>query len=285
MKSHIILGLGIGILTGAVAFAQDATRPSDGDDQTSIHHPKIQKRLQAGTDATVNTTSITGYSSYAYKRDGAQKGRLGKIFKYAFGRTETGSWGMKFVLPFEMVDPGDSSDKTNTSGLGDIQLRLNRAFKVTDKLRMSMALGARFDTAGADILGGEASEAEDDLLGGGSDVLNLSGHASYLLAKRTRGKFSLIYEGSVQTDRDRKNVSALTPTVGLSGILPYHLLWDVAYGAKFNLSTDDYKDSAKLGLRMLLGERKLWSMDGVIKVPIKEVSTHYVIGGTIARHY
>jgi hypothetical protein len=292
MRTRVMLIVGFCILTGGVASADDAGSPSigdagspaTGDASSGVHHKTIQKRLQAGADQTVNTSSIALAYSHADKQAEASKDSLVIVGRYAFGRTENGSWGIKLGVPFEYVDPGTNTDKEKASGLGDIQLQLNRSFTVTSKLRMSAALGARFNTATADVLGGNADASENEELGGGSDDLNLSGHASYHLGKSIRGKLSLKYEQSVHTDAGRKDVESLTPTVGVSGVLPYHLLWDLGYSAKFNLLSDSYKDSAKLGVRYLFGSTKQWSVDVATKIPVKTANTRYSLGASISRH-
>jgi hypothetical protein len=285
MRTRAMLVVGFCILSGGVASADDARSPSNGDASSGVHHKKVQKRLQAGTDQTVNTTSFTVAYTHAEKRNEAWKDAVDIVAKYAFGHTKGGSWGLKLGVPFESVDPGKDTKKEDASGVGDIQLQLNRSFSVSSRLRMSAALGARFDTADADSLGGGGSgAAEDKELGGGSDDLNISGHASYHLTKRSRGKFSLKYEDSVHTATGRNDVRSLTPGVGLSGVLPHHLLWDLGYSVKFNLLSGSYKDSAKMSIRALLGPKKLWSVDLATKIPVRTANTHYTIGASIARH-
>ena len=259
--------------SGQEASAGDISKEPADDAHSGMYQKHIRNRLDAGIDQTVNNNSIAMGYVYTEKRQGASKSAIDLLVKYAFGKTESGSWGVKLGIPYQFIDPGSDNTKDKVDGFSDIRLELNRAFTVTKRLRLSAGIGGRFDTA------------RDDDLGKGSDDLILVGGSSYHINKFVRAKFSLKYEDAVHTDTGRKDIRSLTTVVGLSGPLPYHLLWDVSFSNKDNDISNDYSDNIKMGLRHLFGEKKQWSVDVAAKVPLQKQKERYVIGMGISRHF
>jgi hypothetical protein len=259
--------------SGPKAPVGGINKKSDDGAHRTMYQKHIQKRLDSGGDQTVNTTAIGLGYTYTDKRQGQSKDTIILDLKYAFDETESGSWGVKFGVPYEFVDPGSNPEKYKVDGFSDIRLELNRAFNITKRFRLSAGLGGRFDTAA------------DDELGGGSDNIILVGNASYHINRFVRAKFSLKYEDAVHTATGGKDTRSLTTVVGLTGPLPYHLLWNVSFSNKDNEISRSYSDNINMSLRHLFGEKKLWSVDVATKLPLHREQERYVLGVGISRHF
>jgi hypothetical protein len=270
MKTVRVFTLLLTMATGLVFAEEQATTP-EAASQTDHH--KLVQRLSADSDETVNSSSIKLKDTYVDKADDSWNNTTELDLSYAFGRTDSGSWGVTLGLPYVYYDPGTKKNKYQADGLGDISLKLNRSFNTTKKLRLSAALQSTFNTAA------------DPELGGGATILDLIGNSSYHFNKTFRGQFKVKYAGSLETDPGVDDTSQVTLTPALATLFPYHILCTVSYIGKINLETDDYSDNAKIQLSHLFGKHKQWSADVYYKVPLETGNINYTLEASATYHF
>ncbi len=243
-----------------------AVQPQDAEPGMVAHNP--QRAWYQDYDPTLVNRRVLSELSYESDGDDKEYWKIENSLRWGIPLREGLALGLQALIPVKW----DETATSDTSGMGDLELRTGVVGRISATQRYGIGLNAEFDTA------------SDSALGANALILRPIFAFRWDIASRLNLGLNVEYNFT-PLDEEDNDVSALELKFPLVVKLTDDWSAAATYKPRWNFLTEDNRHRLELGATRLFGSDRQYALSFLLELPLSSDNLDYKLTSGFAWHF